>query len=81
MQLPVIAVGLALVAPVFAKTVDASLYSNEAPLLWGPYRPNLYLGIRPRVPKSLIAGLMWGKLDEPDKSRQLDEEDADLGQG
>ncbi|KAF3011263.1 hypothetical protein E8E13_011671 [Curvularia kusanoi] len=59
MQLPVIvgAVGLAVVAPAFAKTVDASLYSNEAPLLWGPYRPNLYLGIRPRIPKSLITEL------------------------
>lgn len=78
MQLPVIAVGLAIVAPAFAETVDASLYSNEAPLLWGPYRPNLYLGIRPRVPKSLIAGLMWGKLDEQDKSRQRDEEEVDL---
>ncbi|KAF2642248.1 glycoside hydrolase [Massarina eburnea CBS 473.64] len=35
---------------------------NNASLLWGPYRPNLYLGIRPRVPDSLLMGLMWGKL-------------------
>lgn len=68
MQLPAILVALALVAPALSKTVDSSLYSNEAPLLWGPYRPNLYLGIRPRVPDSLVAGLMWGKLDEQDKS-------------
>lgn len=68
MQLPAILVALALVAPTISKTVDSSLYSNEAPLLWGPYRPNLYLGIRPRVPDSLVAGLMWGKLDEQDKS-------------
>lgn len=68
MQLPTILGLLALIAPARAKTVDSSLYSNEAPLLWGPYRPNLYLGIRPRVPESLIAGLMWGKLDEQDKS-------------
>jgi Glycosyl hydrolase family 63 N-terminal domain len=32
-------------------------------LLWGPYRPNLYFGIRPRIPKSLLAGLMWAKVD------------------
>ncbi|CAM6010751.1 unnamed protein product [Sphagnum balticum] len=28
-------------------------------LYWGTYRPNLYLGIRARTPKSLLAGLMW----------------------
>lgn len=28
-------------------------------LFWGTYRPNLYLGIRARIPKSLLAGLMW----------------------
>lgn len=68
MQLSAILATLALVAPTLSKTVDSSLYSNEAPLLWGPYRPNLYLGIRPRVPESLVAGLMWGKLDEQEKS-------------
>ncbi|KAF9066861.1 glycoside hydrolase [Rhodocollybia butyracea] len=28
-------------------------------LLWGAYRPNLYFGIRPRIPQSLLTGLMW----------------------
>ncbi|KAK7023769.1 mannosyl-oligosaccharide glucosidase [Favolaschia claudopus] len=28
-------------------------------LLWGPYRPNLYFGLRPRIPQSLMTGLMW----------------------
>lgn len=69
MQLAAILGALALVAPTLSKTVDSSLYSNEAPLLWGPYRPNLYLGIRSRVPESLVAGLMWGKLDEQEKSK------------
>lgn len=32
-------------------------------LLWGPYRPNLYFGIRPRIAKSLMGGLMWSKVD------------------
>lgn len=36
--------------------------SNDS-LLWGPYRPNLYFGVRPRVPKSLMTGLVWAKVD------------------
>ncbi|KAI6102747.1 mannosyl oligosaccharide glucosidase-domain-containing protein [Pisolithus croceorrhizus] len=28
-------------------------------LLWGVYRPGLYLGLRPRLPQSLVTGLMW----------------------
>lgn len=28
-------------------------------LLWGPYRPNLYFGLRPRIPDSLSFGIMW----------------------
>jgi mannosyl-oligosaccharide glucosidase len=48
---------------------DASILINEIrrasnqSLLWGPYRPNLYFGVRPRIPKSLKAGLMWAKVD------------------
>lgn len=37
--------------------------SNDS-LLWGPYRPNLYFGVRPRLPKSLIMGLLWAKVDD-----------------
>ncbi|KAK4164913.1 putative mannosyl-oligosaccharide glucosidase [Cladorrhinum sp. PSN259] len=36
--------------------------SNQS-LLWGPYRPNLYFGVRPRIPKSLMTGLLWGKVE------------------
>jgi mannosyl-oligosaccharide glucosidase len=36
--------------------------SNES-LLWGPYKPNLYFGVRPKIPKSLAAGLLWVKVD------------------
>lgn len=36
---------------------------NNQSLLWGPYRPNLYFGVRPRIPKSLMTGLMWGKVE------------------
>ncbi|KAE9968726.1 hypothetical protein EG328_007292 [Venturia inaequalis] len=34
--------------------------SVEDALLWGPYRPNLYFGIRPRTPTGPTFGLMWG---------------------
>ena len=33
---------------------------NNQSLLWGPYKPNLYFGVRPRVTKGLWTGLMWG---------------------
>ncbi|KAL4954961.1 glycoside hydrolase [Aspergillus filifer] len=41
---------------------EAAKASNES-LLWGPYKPNLYFGVRPRIPNSLFAGLMWAKVD------------------
>ncbi|GAA6060932.1 hypothetical protein JCM10212_003840 [Sporobolomyces blumeae] len=28
-------------------------------LVWGTYRPNLYFGLRPRLPSSLLTGLIW----------------------
>lgn len=38
--------------------------STADPLLWGSYRPNLYVGMRPRLPESLSFGLVWhGLLD------------------
>lgn len=42
-------------------TAAASTPVDEADqsLLWGPYRPNLYFGIRPRLPQSLMTGLIW----------------------
>ena len=39
-----------------------SLLSDSVPL-WGPYRPNLYVGIRPRIPNSVLAGLMWSNAE------------------
>ena len=33
--------------------------------LWGTYRSNVYFGVRPRVPKSLVAGIMWYTYDHP----------------
>ena len=42
--------------------VENARLSNES-LLWGPYRPNLYFGVRPRIPKSLTTGLLWARVD------------------
>lgn len=36
---------------------------NNQSLLWGPYKPNLYFGVRPRTPKGLWTGLMWGRIE------------------
>ncbi|KKK17152.1 mannosyl-oligosaccharide glucosidase [Aspergillus ochraceoroseus] len=50
-------------------TEDVSVLASEAArannqsLLWGPYKPNLYFGVGPRIPNSLSAGLMWAKVD------------------
>ncbi|KAI0019216.1 glycoside hydrolase family 63 protein [Xylariomycetidae sp. FL0641] len=38
-----------------------ALASEDKTFLWGPYRPNLYFGIRPQVPESLLMGMMWGQ--------------------
>lgn len=58
---------LCAILPPASAAIDGAS-SNNASLLWGPYRPNLYMGIRPRVPDSLIAGLMWGKEEEVESS-------------
>lgn len=34
--------------------------------MWGPYRSNLYIGMRPRIPDSLMTGLFWYNLDNFD---------------
>ncbi|KAJ9617992.1 Processing alpha glucosidase I [Knufia peltigerae] len=33
-------------------------------LLWGPFRPNLYFGVRPRLPNSLLTGLLWANTED-----------------
>ena len=43
----------------------------DTSLLWGPYRPNLYLGLRPRIPNSLLLGLMWARVCSGDYQNDL----------
>lgn len=33
--------------------------STDEDLLWGAYRPGLYFGLRPKLPQSLMTGLIW----------------------
>ncbi|KAJ4340911.1 Processing alpha glucosidase I [Didymella glomerata] len=46
-----------------AQVADIARASNDS-LLWGPYRPNLYFGVRPRIPKSLMGGLLWTRVED-----------------
>lgn len=50
------------------ESIDESLtgkykQSSDSSLLWGPYRSGLYFGIRPRIPRSVLSGLMWFNMD------------------
>ena len=38
--------------------------ANNQSLLWGPYRPQVYFGIKPRIPESFIGGLMWAGVND-----------------
>ncbi|KAK0712122.1 glycoside hydrolase [Lasiosphaeris hirsuta] len=42
-----------------AHHVDALNATATSWSTWGPYRPNLYFGVRPQVPDTLLMGLMW----------------------
>lgn len=63
-------VGGALLFAAAASADDVSILYNEVAkaanqsLLWGPYRPNLYFGVRPRLRNSFMGGLMWANVDD-----------------
>ncbi|GAA5999150.1 mannosyl-oligosaccharide glucosidase [Rhodotorula paludigena] len=43
--------------------LSAAAFAQGSPaedsLLWGTYRPGLYFGLRPRLPSTLMTGLIW----------------------
>jgi mannosyl-oligosaccharide glucosidase len=45
------------VLPLAFATASAANASDS--LFWGTYRPNLYFGLKPRLPESLMTGLIW----------------------
>lgn len=53
-----------------AASEDAFRASNDS-LLWGPYKPNLYFGVRPRIPKSLSVSLMWSRVEDVTVQRSM----------
>ncbi|KAJ1909388.1 Processing alpha glucosidase I [Tieghemiomyces parasiticus] len=58
---------------------------DDPSLLWGTYRPNVYFGVRPRLPLSLLSGLMWFSVKDPQAARNIrhmcDMEDKMQGYG
>ena len=40
-------------------------------MLWGTYRPHVYFGLRPRLPQSVVAGIMWMVYSTKNSSSQL----------
>lgn len=50
---------LLLVSTIAADVLPATAGASNSSLLWGTYRPNLYFGTRPRLPESVMTGLMW----------------------
>ncbi|PHH69374.1 hypothetical protein CDD82_7805 [Ophiocordyceps australis] len=65
-----VATGLAaaLLAQAASASADDALMAgelsrlNNQSLFWGPYKPNLYFGVRPRTSPGLWTGLMWGRI-------------------
>ncbi|KAG8896382.1 Processing alpha glucosidase I, partial [Tulasnella sp. 417] len=53
------AIFISLVFPSASAFTKISNATDTDSLIWGTYRPNLYFGMRPRVPKSLMTGIMW----------------------
>ena len=49
-----------------AAAIPSTNDSRDLSALWGPYRPNVYFGMRARTPDSPLIGLMWGGVDGND---------------
>lgn len=58
-----------LLASTALTTADAvsTLSAHNQSLLWGPYRPNLYFGVRPRIPDGFLTGLLWSNVEDYNK--------------
>lgn len=56
----------AIAAPLVSATQDLTDFerATNQSLLWGPYRPNLYFGVRPRTPDGLLMGLLWSRVED-----------------
>lgn len=61
-----VATTLSLLHGLLVASQDTSVFSKASndSLLWGPYRPNLYFGVRPRIPKGITTGLLWTRVED-----------------
>jgi hypothetical protein len=62
----IVSVSLSLLSCVSAALPELNDYerSTNQSLLWGPYRPNVYFGVRPRLPDGLMMGLLWSRVED-----------------
>lgn len=51
-----------LILPLLPSLIMALQENYNNSMLWGTYRPNLYFGTRPRLPNTLMTGLVWAGL-------------------
>ena len=49
--------------PRILTSLDVQLKERNTHILWGSYRPHVYFGLRPRLPESVVFGLMWLQYD------------------
>jgi Glycosyl hydrolase family 63 C-terminal domain/Glycosyl hydrolase family 63 N-terminal domain len=50
----------------YSDSVVSSSSDGPARYRWGTYRPNVYVGVRARVPQSPLIGMMWHDVDRTD---------------
>ncbi|KAI0646820.1 glycoside hydrolase [Trametes meyenii] len=48
-----------LLLPLAPSVLSTPSGNDSESLVWGTYRPNLYFGLRPRIPQSVMTGLAW----------------------
>ncbi|KAG8861996.1 Processing alpha glucosidase I [Tulasnella sp. 330] len=60
-----------LTAAISLQGVLALNVTDDASLFWGTYRPNLYFGLKPRLPLSLLTGLAWFGLNDYNGYREI----------
>ncbi|WFD35622.1 mannosyl-oligosaccharide glucosidase [Malassezia cuniculi] len=60
-------------------TDGAAGNDGAADTLWGTYRPQLYFGMRPRLPQSLLTGLAWYSTQDYRGVEQMRHSCADNG--
>lgn len=58
-----LALGVAAAGDESVLTSESNRLNNQS-LLWGPYKSNLYFGVRPRVPQGLWTALLWSRVEE-----------------